>query len=941
MSRTIRWLHLSDFHVGKDDYAGRKLFEYIHAHVEERVGAGFAPDLVFVSGDLAEKGRAEEHSEFWCDFALPLLECAGLDDSRLFTVPGNHDVEREENPAIDRVQMAQPASRYFDPTSDGQKLRALLLPRFESYLAADLTEGACSLRDVQGTYTTVVEIDRARVGIAGINTAWLSMDDEDKETLTPGKPLVERALDELGEVDLKIVLGHHPISWLVEAQQRPIKALFANHSVLYLHGHLHYAWTEPTYGGADQFLAIQSGAAFQSREGEKWRNGLVWGQVELDKQLVRLQAMDWNYRNQDWSLVGSAYPEELREVDWWVYPTPGSEKARRDAERQARRRTQAPAGWEFLETGDLAKWTAPLEVGDAIGFFDGALPTWKIALSSSVPERAIVGTLMDEVKRAAKGAGQPTVTLLLAPAGEGKSTVLLQVAGGIVAGGGWRVAHRLDDSAALPRDLLDAPLPDNDRWLLVVDEADGVAEDLRALLTGLPGALRPRVHALIACRDSDWLSGEAPHLNWSRVCRFSQKEIEGLEAGDAAAIVEAWTAFGDAGLGELERVDKEARVAKLIDSARDEMAKGAREAFFGALLATRHGSDLQNHVRLLLERLGARKVSGDRTLRDALALVAAMHAEGFSFLSRPVLAEALDVPVDQVHQRVVYRLGREAAAASTSTYVMTRHRRIAKAAVRLLEQELGVDIGGVFVDLVAAAIDSRHRGNYIPNLGGWRYDLPNHFMRTDRPELAIETARAVVEHEPEENESRVNLAHLYRQAGDAAGGAKLLRESVARAADFRSYYSEWGSCEEGAGDAASGVSLLAYSISDQISQTVRDVKHLPLGLNSLAVAFKRLYGATGNTIFRDARIAAAVIGKQLPKAREPAFEHHLHEGQNEGGTVCTIDEAFDLLGEGVALASNEGINEVVSASIPEDESFTFEVLKRMMWRAGPAPAPMG
>ena len=134
VSRPIRWLHLSDFHVGRDDYAGRKLFEYIHTHVEARVRAGFTPDLVFVSGDLANKGKTEEHSAFWWEFAVPLLDRAGLDETRLFVIPGNHDVERGENPAIDRAQMVEPASRYFDPTTEGQKLRGLLLPRFESFL---------------------------------------------------------------------------------------------------------------------------------------------------------------------------------------------------------------------------------------------------------------------------------------------------------------------------------------------------------------------------------------------------------------------------------------------------------------------------------------------------------------------------------------------------------------------------------------------------------------------------------------------------------------------------------------------------------------------------------------------------------------------------------------------------------------------------------------
>jgi hypothetical protein len=32
--QNIRWLHLSDFHVGLDDYVQRKMFDYIIAHVD-------------------------------------------------------------------------------------------------------------------------------------------------------------------------------------------------------------------------------------------------------------------------------------------------------------------------------------------------------------------------------------------------------------------------------------------------------------------------------------------------------------------------------------------------------------------------------------------------------------------------------------------------------------------------------------------------------------------------------------------------------------------------------------------------------------------------------------------------------------------------------------------------------------------------------------------
>lgn len=939
MSRSIRWLHLSDFHVGKDAYASRKLFEYILAHVGDRIDAGFAPDLVFVSGDLANRGEAVEYDEFWLEFALPLLERIGLEENRLFVVPGNHDVQRDENAAINRATIADPASRYFDPTPEGQKLRGMLLARFESYLIADLTAGAGGLRDAAGSYARVVEINGAQVGIAGVNTAWLSMDDADKEKLAAGKPLLEHALDTLADADLKVVVGHHPISWFVEAQQKPIKALLAKHSVLYLHGHLHHAWTEPTYGGADQFLAVQSGAAFQAREGEKWRNGLVWGHVDLDKQVVLLQAREWNVANQDWPISGDAYPEDMRDGEWWVYPTPGSQKATRAAERKARMRLKAPEGWELVEAGDLEKHSAPLADGDAVGFFDGAVPGWKAALSSSVPRRTVVGMLVEEVLRAAAAPGQPSVTLLLAPAGEGKSTALLQAAGEIAAGGGWRVARRFDDSAPVPRGLLDAPLPDGGRWLLIIDEADRVAEDLRALLAGLPGDLRPRVHALIACRDSDWLSSSASRLNWSTACRFAPKELKGLDEHDATAIVAAWTAFGEAGLGELDRVDEGDRVGALIASARDEMAKGAREAFFGALLAVRHGNDLQNHVRLLLERLGTRKISDGTTLRDALALVAAMHAEGFSFLSRTVLAEALGLPIAQLHQRVIHPLGREAAATSTSTYVLTRHRRIAQAAVTHFERDLGVDIGGVFVRLVEAALDARHRGSYVPNLGGWRFDVPNHFMDSDRPELAIAIGSAVLEREPESAENRINLAHLYRTGDDAALGAELLRESAARAGEHRGYYAEWGMCEGVAGDPTTAMALLGYAISDQLSHATPDVKTVQGVLNNLGLGFQLAYGRTSDVIFRDAQMAAAVIGTQFPKAKRSHLEKYFDEARRAGAVRCSVDEAFETFVAALSIALSDAANDDVGAWIDAADGFTFSTLRRTMKQLGHVRAP--
>lgn len=273
----IRWLHLSDFHVGKDDYATRKMFDYILAHVSKRKGDGFVPDLLFITGDLADKGLVSQYETIWQDFIWPLQEEIGGDiEQRTFVVPGNHDVDRSKFPAFSREEIAKPESHYLDPTDEGARQRGeLLIPRLQAYLDSDCTPAKGAFATPEGAYAHCFKIHDQDIGIAGINTAWLCKDDKDERQLTPGKPLLEKALNTISPAKLRIVLGHHPIDWFIPSWQKPIKSLLGQHHVLYLHGHLHDAWAEPSYGGDQGYLAIQAGAGFQAREGEEpWRNGL-------------------------------------------------------------------------------------------------------------------------------------------------------------------------------------------------------------------------------------------------------------------------------------------------------------------------------------------------------------------------------------------------------------------------------------------------------------------------------------------------------------------------------------------------------------------------------------------------------------------------------------------------------------------------------------------
>lgn len=930
-SRTVRWLHLSDFHVGKDDYATRKMFGYILAHARKRKDEGFVPDLLFLTGDLANKGLVAEYETFWQEFVWPLQEVIGGEiNKHTFAIPGNHDVDRKKFPAISREDIAKADSRYLDPTEEGATLRAeMLTPRFKSYLDNDCSATKGAFATPEGAFARCVPIHGHGVGIVGINTAWLSKDDNDIRQLTPGKLLLEKALDHIAPAKLRIVLGHHPIDWLRTDQQRPIKSLLGQHHVLYLHGHLHGAWAEPTYGGGQSYLAIQSGAAFQAREGEKWRNGLLWGEADLDVGEVRLQPRHWSAVHQAWMLDAEAFHDSHRQGDWWHYPLPTAQSKKINYASIAPQ-AQPPKGWAILKAEELAPHCADLDANTALRFFDGAVPDWPSALSSSIPRREIVGRLVDDF-REAEGAGGPIVTLLLAAGCEGKTTALLQAAHGVVKDRqDWRILQRRDESQPLLVDEILLVLSKGFHWLLVLDESDRIASDLFTLLKRLPRELHGRVHALLACRDSDWRSSEADNLDWRSLANFHRQQLVGLGSKDAQAIVEAWQCYGDEGLGDLARVPDGKRAETLETKAKEE-AKTQSGAFFGALLAVRNGADLRNHAQLLLERLGQRKIRSGGTLRDALAFIAAMHAEELEFLSRPVLAQALGCPLDRLHRDVLVPLGQESAATTTSSFIFTRHRHIAETLVSVLEQDFGEDVGQLFVRLGEAALTAFNNNVFVLKLGQWRFGVSDHFFAKGHHEVAFRIARAVLACEPAQLQTRTHLANLHRRAKDPKQAIRIFREKPGQVQGGRGFYHEWGVAEGECGNQAESAMLESFSLSDQCPDNLVDNDQAKKGLASLGVTFGELYDAYAHSIFRDARMAISVIGQtlRLDTVTKGYFQKYARESAIQGSPQFDLTQAFQLLQAGT-IAAVVGPIPTLSHLLPKPDELTFSGLEQLV-----------
>lgn len=928
MNDPIRWLHLSDFHVGKDNYAQRRLFDKIVDHVKNKAREGAAPDLVFITGDIAQKGSKAEYQLFRNEFIKPLEDALGGADwsGKVFVVPGNHDVDRTKNAALDRSKPIASGGRFFDPTKGGKSEREIVFPRFKFY--RQLAPGDVSanwVSDPAGAYAETVTIRGRSIGVVGINTAWLSMGDDDKEKLTPGVHLVESALAKVKECAVRIVLGHHPLHWMVEGEAIRLRAMFGYHQVIYLHGHLHRAEGRREDGAGEQFLVFQAGAAFQARDGDKpfLPNGLLWGEIHWDEGQVRVCPRFWNPVNYDWPTENGRFPERLRvpNSDWWSYPLPGRSEAAAPG-----LGWEAPEGWELIEQSTLPAQRREISREEAERFFDGAEPDWPVALCPKFPRRAVVERLA-QLLTGYRGQERPFVALLLGPGGEGKSMALRQTVVGVLEREpATRVLWHSDVSRPLSEAQLLALPKGRQPWLVATDAADLIARPLHRAVAALARAGRADVRLLLAVRESDWRAVGGTGLDWRQYATFHQESLSGVSEADALLIAQAWQNFGAAG-SDPAALDTIAQ--GLLNAAKAEVGEGA---LLGGVLAIRRGEGLRAHVRALLDRLAEIQLPSGGNLYSAFAYIAAMHAKGFQFLSRPVLAEVLGCQLGQLQREVLFTLGREAAAGG-GTMLLTRHRRIAEAAVEVMADDLGDYVDGYYVTLVSAAKQARAQGAFIPELHRWDYDLAAHFMeREHRPDLAIRIASALLEQDPDNSRLAVNLAKLYLRADDPAAGARALSEFRGEVGANRIFWYEWGVCAGNNGNPALNAWLAGWSLADQAGVAPPDNNDASVGLGGLGVAFGALFERYGERAFNEARAAVARLGLglRLDSKSRGYLIGHLEEAESTGASAMEPVDALECLKSGLLRAWEVcGDREALADRIPVPDQMRFEGLARL------------
>ncbi len=319
-SPLFAWLHLSDIHADHGDeehhWDQMLVLDALHKDLAEQRQRGLpVPDAILVTGDIAFSGIAPQYEKAK-DWLRRLAEVAGTDPRYVFTVPGNHDVERAADNDRDLrrlVRSLREEEEKLDEALADDGDRAQLARRMQHYLAfaadfapACLREPAPADQRLTWWLHHMEGREGLRVRLVGLNTALLSASEPDRGRLRLGKEALFRAFVDspVKEGELVLALSHHPLldGWL--ADQHEAEGWVRRHAHVHLSGHVHEAGSEEARAGSGgDFLRIQAGAVHEEHQsGVPARHGYNLAAVYAgDDGTLRLRVWHrmWSAKNKD------------------------------------------------------------------------------------------------------------------------------------------------------------------------------------------------------------------------------------------------------------------------------------------------------------------------------------------------------------------------------------------------------------------------------------------------------------------------------------------------------------------------------------------------------------------------------------------------------------------------------------------------------------------
>ena len=127
-----------------------------------------------------------------------------------------------------------------------------------------------------------IGIKGATLHVAGLNSAWMSSGDEDRNRLLLGRYQLTQTVEtaEAEGADWRLVMMHHPWDYIDEFESRTMRAAVHQRSDILLRGHLHATQSERVVppDASRQCLELAAGCLY---DGSEYPNAFQW--IELSQ----------------------------------------------------------------------------------------------------------------------------------------------------------------------------------------------------------------------------------------------------------------------------------------------------------------------------------------------------------------------------------------------------------------------------------------------------------------------------------------------------------------------------------------------------------------------------------------------------------------------------------------------------------------------------------
>ena len=206
-------LHISDLHFGIENDKSEAT-KHVRLRQREMLSSliktiqfivsndpDWKPNVIAVSGDISWTGQASEYQLYKKEFVEPLSLALNINEDRIITCPGNHDIMRSKAQGLSRhlKDNKNPDVNELDNTEITKQGR-----NFEGYVS-ELCDG-----DVNKLCRLVTYDEWPWISFLSLNSAWDCRDDRDEGRLRVGLSLFEDLIENVPNNNYVITLFHHP-----------------------------------------------------------------------------------------------------------------------------------------------------------------------------------------------------------------------------------------------------------------------------------------------------------------------------------------------------------------------------------------------------------------------------------------------------------------------------------------------------------------------------------------------------------------------------------------------------------------------------------------------------------------------------------------------------------------------------------------------------------